>query len=177
MVVDQTNSAQYGMSMDVHETEVVVRRLASELAEQRELAASASRNVSAIAKILAGYVEMYPELGYLVEDLPEPEYDSDGTPRGIEAVRIILQERTNQWLLVSELVDALRDRGWLPDSDNPANAVRTALWRLVNTPESDVRKGRKLPSKKVVYSYRPDDPPPDERPPDPEPTYDDEEPF
>lgn len=83
-------------------------------------------------------------------------------PRGAEAVPIILQGSPNQWFYVSELVEALKVRGWLPDSDNPANAVRTALERVMSTPSSDVFKTRR--NNKVLYSYRPDDAPYEEEP-------------
>jgi len=91
-------------------------------------------------------------------------------PKGAEAVRLILQESPNEWFFVSELVQALKARNWLPDSDNPANAVRTTLERLFNTPDSDVKKSRDI-NDKVIYSYRPDDAPAEP------PSYNDEEPF
>ena len=126
-----------------------------------------------LTKIINGYVEMFPELARLVDrDALSAPLDHDETPRGAEAVRIILQDQPNVPWLVSELVNALDSRGWLPESTNPANAVRTALERLVAAPESDVVKGTR--SGKVIYSYEPD------RITDPPPYYrgnDDEEPF
>jgi hypothetical protein len=159
--------------MEVEEAELLICRLVGELREQRLLAEKASRQAAALNKIIAGYLEMFPALGSLVDDdaLLHLEYTDDDAPKGAEAVRIILQESPDQWFYVSRLVQELRERGWLPDSDNPANAVRTALERLINTSDSDVKKGRDS-NNRVVYSYRPDD-----APPLPPAGYDDEEPF
>ena len=167
--------------MEVQRAREDVLRLVGELREFRYVASAATRNAAAVSKIISGYVEMFPELGALVEadDLADQEGTDENSPKGAEAVRLILHEEPNHWFYVSDLVENLRNRGWLPDSDNPANAVRTALERLINTPDSDVKKGRK--ASKVVYSYRPDDFPrlPQTGPPlpTPPPSYDDEEPF
>lgn len=55
---------------------------------------------------------------------------------------------------VSEAVAELRKREWLPESDNPANAVRAALERLVANVEEDVFKGNEYGY--VTYTYDPD---------------------
>lgn len=157
--------------MKVEDARLVVQQLAAELVGLRATAATATRHAAAVSKIISGYVEMFPELGPLVDEeaLSDSERTTDeDAPKGAEAVRVILQEQPDQWFYVSGLVAALRERDWLPDSDNPANAIRTALERLLNTPDSDVKKGRDSKNR-VIYSYRPDDPPP--------PSYEDEEPF
>lgn len=72
------------------------------------------------------------------------------------------------------MVNALRARGWLPESDNPANAVRAALDRLWRSPDADVCKYT-YANGTVRYAYDPDL----ERttvPQDPDPGFD-EEPF
>jgi hypothetical protein len=161
--------------MEVEDAELLIRNFAAELTSLRETAADATRKAGAISKIVSGYLEMFPELRSVVDDDLLLRYRDQATiesPKGAEAVRLILQASPNQWFWVSELVEALRARGWLPDSDNPANAVRTALERLVSTPDSDVRKGRSGENK-VTYSYRPDDEAPEPPPRD----YGDEEPF
>jgi hypothetical protein len=156
--------------MDVGEGRQLLSNWAMELRMHRQRAADSARKISAIQKIVAGLLEMFPELAGEF-DL-ETEFKADGVPRGAEAVRIVLQESPNEWFYVSALVDELRARGWLPESENPANAVRAALERLIATPGSDVKKGRDGMQNKVAYSYRPDD-----APPDPEPPRYDEEPF
>jgi hypothetical protein len=157
--------------MEVHEAKKIIQQLVVELEVLRSAAATATRKAVAVSKIIGGYIEMFPELGPLLdqETLFDPERTTDeDAPKGAEAVRLILQDAPDQWFYVSNLVAALREREWLPHSDNPANAVRTALERLINTPDSDVKKGRDS-NNKVIYSYRPDDAPPR--------SYPDEEPF
>ena len=138
--------------------------LAAEMTAARELAVANAQQATALQKIIWGYVEMYPELGKLVEgqmDLPHapPPPTDAGAPRGAEAVRFILQAEPGYPFYVSEVVDRLRNRGWLPaGSDNPANAIRTALERLVASAEDDVYKGqmRTVQGAKVTYTYDPD---------------------
>jgi hypothetical protein len=129
------------------------------------------RKFSGSQMIIEGYAEMYPELRGLADRLlaqvpPEmiltiptaPKVlleQEEERPKGAEAIHLILQEYPNTEYRVSECVAELRKRGWLPESDNPANAVRAALERLVaNSEESDVIKivGRGY----VAYSYQPD---------------------
>ncbi|HSH62353.1 MAG TPA: hypothetical protein VK988_22415 [Acidimicrobiales bacterium] len=159
--------------MEVDEAKRDVQRFAAAFLEFRSTAATATRNAAAVSKIIRGYVEMFPELRTLVDEdilsLDQERRAGDDAPKGAEAVRLILQQEPDRWFYVSELVDALDSHGWLPDSENPANAVRTALERLINTPDSDVKKDRNS-ANKVIYSYRPDDAPPLQG-------YDDEEPF
>lgn len=166
----------YYMSMDIGAAEVEVRRLAEQLIEQRELAESATRKAAGLGTIIRGYIEMFPELEPLVEQVTSGiPLDGSNTPRGAEAVRLILQGDPGRWWLVTELVEALKVRGWMPDSDNPANAVRTALERLIASPGSDVRKGRHDHDQSVVYGYTPDwAPPTNQAPAGYDPT---EEPF
>jgi hypothetical protein len=156
--------------VDVDSAEVDVLRLTAELTLERNALESATRAVSALQKMIAAYYEMFPELhdrlgpspvdartlgvqGF-VPDLPEP-------PRGAEAVRMVLQERPGEWLMVTDLVDELRNRGWLPyGSDNPANAVRTALERLLAMDDSDIVKGTRRQRgspPRVIYKYDPDE--------------------
>jgi len=142
--------------MDEREAGEQVRRLTEEWVQQQQLAESSTRQATALSKIIKGYIEMYPELDDLVEDyVLDFSFDRDNAPRGAEAVRLILQDAPNEWLYVSELVERLKARDWLPESDNPANAVRTALERLVaNSAETDIVKHHH--SGKVVYGYMPD---------------------
>ena len=56
---------------------------------------------------------------------------------------IVLQEKPNFQFWVSEVVTEIRERGSICNkSDNPANALRTSLERLVERPDSDVFKTR-----------------------------------
>jgi hypothetical protein len=175
--------------MDEQEARDHVIRLLTEWEAQRVVVEAAGRRARGLATIIRGYVEMYPELRTLVGPMESTfsvaTVDVEDTPRGAEAVRLILQERPDHWWLVSELVYELKERDWLPDSDNPANAVRTALERLLVSETSDVHKRRNVKNK-VIYAYLPDeapDPPdqapdPSSNPPSQPPSYDyGEEPF
>jgi hypothetical protein len=148
--------------MELVDAETQVRVLGAQLHEAAATMDRAQRTVTGIGKILDGYIEMFPQLQSVVDEatagitLPTTEAGDDGRPRGAEAVRLILQESPSAWFRVSQLVGLLRDRGWLPESENPANAVRTALERLVADPDdSDVVRG-KFKSGAVGYMYDPD---------------------
>lgn len=88
-------------------------------------------------------------------------------PSGSDAVLQILQVDEGQPYTVREMVDALDQRGWLPQSDNPPNAVRTAFERL-RAQNIGVEKGHNHDNV-VTYWYS-------EPPPKPGYGYD-EEPF
>src|SRR5438874_1588226 len=111
--------------MEIAEARAEVSRLVEEWEQQHAFAESASRKAAGLQKIVFGYIEMFPELeeyvGALGEALAElpPPLPQPVTPKGEEAVRRVLQEAPSMWYLVSELVEALRSRNWLPrDSDN-----------------------------------------------------------
>jgi hypothetical protein len=153
--------------MELEDARAVVTQLVDDWLNTRHVAAKAARDASALEKIIGGYVEMFPELKPLAEAVAYCDdngrlYEigtSESAPRGAEAVRRVLQEQPNYWWYISELVEALKKRGWLPESDNPANAVRTACERLLSSEGSDVHKAQGMPTKKIAYSYRPDDEP------------------
>lgn len=124
--------------------------------EERRLRAQ----IDALSRIAGGYLELFGELDDLLAPNDElrfgvPPSLSDDTPRGADAVRRILHESMGNYFLVSEIVTELAGRNWLPASDNPANAIRSALERLVATGDSDVRKATKYG--KVAYGYDPDE--------------------
>lgn len=144
---------------------------------ERQQAEDAGRRARGLTLVIRGYVEMFPGLRELVGPMKDswsvPTVAVEETPRGADAVRLVMQESPDRWWLVSELVAELKGRDWLPESDNPANAIRTALERLLNSESSDVRKER-WNDNKVRYAYVPDEAPPDPPPP----TYDyGDEPF
>jgi hypothetical protein len=61
------------------------------------------------------------------------------------------------WYTIPEMVDALEERGWLPQSDNPANAVRAALTRAVAQGVWGVQRGRQRGSDGLlVFRYNPE---------------------
>lgn len=134
-----------------------VGRLAQAWLEQSALAETATRRAAGLMTIMRGYVQMFPDLRALATNLKIELGDPipiDGAPRGAEAVRLIFHEWPDRWWRVSDLLGEMKDRGWMPESDNPANVVRTALVRLVANETSDVYKEKH--NGKVVYAYLPD---------------------
>ncbi|HXN61381.1 MAG TPA: hypothetical protein VN886_13105 [Acidimicrobiales bacterium] len=151
--------------MQNKEAEQAVRELGTELVLTALEIAHGQRKLVGLRQIIKGYIALYPDLASMLDnvtlevlnaaDEPPAEGEQEGRPRGAEAVHLILQEHPNEELRVSECVGELRKRGWLPDSDNPANAVRAALERLVaDSDESDVVKY--VTRNYVAYSYEPD---------------------
>jgi alkylhydroperoxidase family enzyme len=152
--------------MEITEARVRTLEAVRDAQIQEQIAEQAMRIARGMWKIAAGYTEMFPELADEIESqtgitvIGRDEGDGAETrPRGADAVARIMQDRPGEQFAVSELVKRLRDRGWLPESENPANAVRTALERLCSDGASDVRKHRYRTvggSYSVSYSYDPD---------------------
>lgn len=161
--------------MEFQEAKALVRQLAAEWAEQKHVASVAAQQATKLAGIIAAYVDMVPELALVVREVtgqvPAPGAEDSNAPKGAEAVRIVLQENVKVQYYVSQMVEELRERGWLPESDNPANAVRAALDRLSTDSASDVSKQR-YNDRTVTYVYDPD-----RDRANPGPNYGDEEPF
>jgi hypothetical protein len=121
--------------------------LLKQLAGEREEAQRAERRAEGIRKVIDGLVEMFPALW---EMLPEDlDGDEETRPRGSEAVRRVLLENRGDWFTVGGVVGLLGQQGWGPTSKSPANAVRTALERLVE--RDDIEKTR---STKGAVIYR-----------------------
>lgn len=140
-------------------TELVVELL-HQCAEAQEAVERSQRRAAGFRKMIDGLVEMFPA----VEDLLPDDFDSeDPRPQGAKAVHRVLLDRANTWLTVPMVVDDLGQRGWLPNSSNPSNAVRTALERLVE--REGIEKAR---STAGAVIYRVSQPPEE---------LDDEEPF
>ena len=140
--------------MDFDEAKEEVERLGVALVEGRTVALAALRQVHGLQTVIRGYIEMFPDLAEMADGLLTGIPLGEGVPRGADAVRRVLHENPKAHMYVSAIVEELRDRGWLPDSENPANAIRAALERLASNPESDVYKGRL--STNVTYMYDPD---------------------
>jgi hypothetical protein len=139
--------------MELDEARDLLRKCQDDREGARESMRAAAATIESSQLIIQGVLKRFPELA--VEEgesgeLWEPE--STDRPRGSEAVLSILLVAEDQWFSVLEVVEALAERSLLPASDNPANAVRTALERLKGTPSSHVHKGRRN-SGTVVYRY------------------------
>jgi hypothetical protein len=140
------------------------RQFEAIMSEYRDLQARLTEGrarQTALYALLNGYMDIYPEFrDVMVVSNSQSSVDKNSTfeglqaekPRGQEAVRRVLQENPGRWFTVTGMVDELTSRGWAPDSDVPASAVRTALERLANQPESVIRKGRGEKTGAVTYS-------------------------
>ncbi len=123
-----------------------VKQLLDQLKAAREAVEAAQRRAAGFRKMIDALVEMFPAIeDHLPEDLDE---DEPAHPRGAGAVWEVLGERMNQWFTVPTIVGFLERKGWAPQSSNPANAVRSALERLV---ESDEIKKSRSTTGSVIY--------------------------
>jgi hypothetical protein len=145
--------------MEIDEARQFLRRFQLERDRAKVMLEKAQQTFESSQIMIRGLLTGFPELADEVtdEDLAGVGVDSDDErPRGAEAVRSILQDDPGVPYRVSELVRLLRERGWLPESENPASAVRTALERLRATPKtSDIYKLNYVDGT-VKYKYDPD---------------------
>jgi hypothetical protein len=124
--------------MDIHDAGLTVRQLIIERNEARAEVVAARRRVMGFEMAISGYMQLFPELRRL---LSQDEGDSDTTvsisdhPRGQAAITEILEslEYRGKYWTVKQMTEELQKRGWEPDSERPANSVRVALSRLVDS--------------------------------------------
>lgn len=112
-----------------------IGELLPKLALARRIVEDAERHISGIRQILQGFVIVHPDLA---DEIPAELLltgPAVSNPVGGEAIRLVMRTSLGGAFTVSAMVDELRNRGLLPKSDNPANAVRTALQRLVDRGE------------------------------------------
>jgi hypothetical protein len=118
--------------------------------------------------LLRGYADLFPEFQPLVDSvfrrpasvqgrtaqmaLGAPAGSVDERPRGQEAVRRVLADSPGKWWTVGSVVKEMEHRDWLPDTEAPMPAIRTALERLASNPQHGVRKD-KGKTGAVTFSY------------------------
>ena len=115
--------------MQEAEAEQAIRGLVQELRQARDTLEQAQRSVVGLRKLIDGYVELFPLLESVVVEEGGLE-DDDGHPRGMDAAFQVLGGQTGTYMSVHGIVQQMERLGWMPNSSNPANAVRTALERL-----------------------------------------------
>ncbi len=128
--------------MNLEEARDLLRRCQREREEAREQVKTGQATIESTRLIIEGVLHRFPELSEDEHEWGDLSWDIEGKPRGDMAVLSILQVAENEPFSVHEMVEALENRGWLPESANAANAVRTALKRLKSNPESGVEKDR-----------------------------------
>jgi hypothetical protein len=129
--------------MDRAEAEDAVRALQAEFRSVEQTVQDGMARLRGISKVVEGYGEMYPGLLEAVRghasQAAHPSAQPGERPRGQEAIRLVLSGFPGRMWTVADVVAELAQREWLPDSEVPAAAVRTALERLV-TSDRDITK-------------------------------------
>lgn len=154
--------------MDKKETALQFIELLSEASAVKSQIGHLTKRQAALQRTISGYIELFPEfVDIIVQDFDDPELlEMAGsmwpertrwaTPRGQQAVRRVLVESPGRFFTVQDMVAALREHGWMPDTVNPNSpspAVRTALERLSGDKASKVLKGGL--NGRVAWSYQP----------------------
>lgn len=126
----------------------MAKQLLTQLEDARHSVELSQRRAVGFRKMLDGLIEMFPAL----EDLLPEDLDGEEQPRprGAEAVRRALAESPGDWYAVPAIVMMLQRHDWLPESSNPANAVRTAAERCVE--DGRIEKGRSQDGA-VIYRF------------------------
>ncbi len=139
--------------MDLEEARDLLRRSVRDRVEGRTEIASAQAKVESAALMIQALIRRFPELAEETADVDGGDWGPETAthPTGADAVLPILQVDEGKQFTVREILADLEARGWLPVSDNPANAVRTALERLTKANDG-VSKGRDVEGV-VVYWY------------------------
>jgi hypothetical protein len=140
-------------NLDAKSATELVRQLLEQLRDARTAVEESKRRAIGIRKVIDGLVEMFPA----AEDVLPDDFD-DGKPprpRGAEAVLRVIAEKPGSWYTVTAVVRMLHERGWMPESANPGNAVRSALERLVET--NMALKGRSTEGVVIYTSTPPED--------------------
>ncbi len=146
--------------MDITEARELLSRAVVDRNEALAAELLARRTIESAELMIRSLTIRFPELDekQLVSDQdPQPMPTSDLSPRGAEAVLRVLQVNENKDFNVADMVTALAERKWLPDSTDPANAVRTALERLLNSDTPGVKKIKRQGT--VVYRFNEPIPP------------------
>ncbi len=126
-----------------------------EIADQIQLLVT---RMEGLRSIIEGITKIFPDLD--AEDMAS-EYQrlmaeaDEEKPKGANAARTLLVDTPGKWFSVDMVVHDLDMRGWLPESENPPNAVRAALERLIAAEPANFHKDRGEKTGKVVYAYKP----------------------
>jgi hypothetical protein len=137
--------------MDLEEARDLLRRSQQEYQKADESIKSARAIAASVQLIIRGILTRYPELAETEGELGDLDLGEPSPLRGADAVLDVLRVHEGKAYSVTDMVQALRQKNSLPDSDNPAPAVRTALERLL-LGEKGVAKTRS-PKGTVVYRY------------------------
>jgi hypothetical protein len=139
--------------MDRQKAAEALATLNEEADELRATIRESGRQLDAVRKLIKGYIELYPDLDPEAEE--EDEEPGEEIPRGQEAVERLLGLRPGEWVTTRDVVAGMQRRGWLPESRDPAAAVRAALQRAWDDQESLVYKSGSGRGRDVLWCYDP----------------------
>jgi hypothetical protein len=121
----------------------VYRRLRLDLRKVNDEIARLQHRQESLGMVLKGLEELHPEL--------RPSSDGDPEPRRGKAAVLHVLKEARRPLTISEIVQELQLRDWLPQSSrNPDAAVRQSLRRLDDDGESIVKTQA---GRSAAYSY------------------------
>lgn len=126
------------LSLDDEEARLLVKQFVVRFDAARDEVKRAQSHAAGIRKFIEALVEMYPATE---DELPDTLDDNEvAHPRGAEAAVAVLRDHPETWFTVLGTLDVLAARGWMPRSAYPANAVRTALERLIEQGRAEKSK-------------------------------------
>ena len=143
----------YIASMELDEARDLLSRTDAERREAVEQIKTAQATVDSCRLIMQGILRRFPQLNS--DSLGADDGDwvlEDSRPTGAAAVYKVLLDNDKQGYSVARMVNELQNRNWLPNSANPANAVRTALERVRADPKWGVLKDVN-PEGTVIYYF------------------------
>jgi hypothetical protein len=140
--------------MNQAEARQILEALRGELESAVAKRTDLEKREAAIRKLIDGYLELFPGLASHQTLMPLPAPVVSLRPRGQEAVLRVMEDSVGKWWTVGTMVHELEKRGWLPESEQPANAVRVAMERVVTAASPPYFKDKGA-SGTVTFSYRP----------------------
>jgi hypothetical protein len=148
--------------MNVYEARQILAGAIADRREARTVLVEAEATLESSRLIIQGILRRFPELAEdAQQDAGADAWGGEPVPpKGAEAVLKVLQVNENKMFSVADMVKALTERGWLPESEDPSNAVRTALERLLNSRTPGVKKFRRAGA--VLYRFNEPEPPKEE---------------
>lgn len=148
--------------MNVYEAQQILVGAIADRREARAALVEAEATLESSRLIIQGILRRFPELAEdAQQDAGAEAWEGEpAPPKGAEAVLKVLQVNENRMFSVADMVEALAEQGWSPDSKDHPNAVRTALERLLNSKTPGVKKFRREGA--VLYRFNEPEPPKEE---------------
>ncbi|MDA4131499.1 MAG: hypothetical protein OK454_00025, partial [Thaumarchaeota archaeon] len=136
--------------MNREEARTLLRQCQLDRSDAIEAAKVAAATVESTRLIIEGILKRYPDLSEEEQEWGEMPGENEEQPRGDKAILAVLQEYEDHLFPVGDMVVTLVSKGWINETPNSGNAVRSALERLrSSTPGVDkVRTG-----KGMAYRY------------------------